>query len=62
MRKEVVVVEPSTPEEAKKLFLMWMEKNPLIAEHLRKEDILVDYIKGGSGADLCRYWIFVNED
>jgi hypothetical protein len=62
MKKEVVVVEPTTPEEAKKLFLMWMKSNPLIAEHLCKEDILVDYIKGGSGTDLCRYRIFINQD
>jgi hypothetical protein len=34
MKKEIIVVEPTAPEEAKKLLLMWMKNNPLIAEHL----------------------------
>jgi hypothetical protein len=39
-----------------------MENNPLVATNLSKEDVLVDYIKGGSGVDLCRYRVFANED
>jgi len=61
MKKELVVVQPTLPDEAKQKFKDWMSSNTQLVESLGKEDIVIDLIKGSDGAELCRYRVFLPE-
>jgi hypothetical protein len=45
----VVVVPPTEPEEAKRLYESWLSERPRLKARLRDEDVLIDMIrvKGG---------------
>ena len=52
-----VIVEPCNPEEADRRFENWKASNAEIVKKLRPQDVIVDWIRGGTGETLKRYRI-----
>ena len=61
-KKEMVVVEPMSPDAAKAQFMEWREQHPEIASRLGEQDLILDVIRGREGKTLHRYRIFVYEN
>jgi hypothetical protein len=60
-KKEMVIVEPTSPHAAKAQFMEWREQHPQIASRLGERDLILDVIRAREGKTLHQYRIFVYE-
>ncbi len=53
----VVVVEPTSPEAAERMFGSWLSDHPGLRARLEGEDVRIDLIRGEGGVCLRRYLV-----